>query len=148
MGKLSLLGTFLRHPFLVLKMMSMLKSTRLYMNAIVCKHLRDILILQKSKTIQQIMEENNYTNEELFKELMAVLENNKYITVSNDKILLSKPIPQNIVEETEKKLVPEVLDAFATFKDTTEKAISDRLTEKPLDEFDAGELRIKWNIIK
>ena len=63
-----------------------------------------------------------------------------------EKIWLSKPIPKNIEEQTEKKLAPEVLEAFTTFTDSTKEAISDRLIEKPIDDFDAGELRIRWNI--
>ncbi|MFX1449921.1 MAG: class I SAM-dependent methyltransferase [Promethearchaeota archaeon] len=150
MGKLELLATLFRHPLLLLKLVKLSKSAGMYMDALVAEHFREILLPLdapgKAKSLNQIMEEQGYSNRPLFEELIAILEKNKFITKLNEKIWLSKIIPINIIEQTEKKLAPEVIEAFATFLDATKKAISDRLIEKPIDDFDAGELRIQWNI--
>lgn len=145
-----MLKTFFRHPLLLFKFVKILKSTRFYVNAMVADFFRDILspinVSNKSKTVKQIMDEQGYINENLFNELISLLEKDKYVTNANGKIWLSRPIPKDIIKITEKKLVEEVVDSFSTFIDTTEKAILDRLMGKSLGEFDSGELRLKWNI--
>ena len=147
---LSLLGAFFRHPLKFLKMIKIIKSTRIYMNAAVADYFRDILTPldspEKAKTYQKIIEEQGYKNVELFKELIALLEKTKYIEIQNSKIHLIKTIPHDILEQTEKKLTREVLEAFKTFIDSTQQAIDDRLFGRLLGEFDSGELRIQWNI--
>jgi len=147
---LTLLGAFLRHPRIFMTLIQTLKSTRLYMNAIVAEYFKPLLegALSEAQAVSlpELIQQKSIKNIALLDELVGLLQKTNFIQRRGERIWLKKPIPADIVAQTEQKLNRLVIEAFKTFAITLRKTVEDRLKGIPVSEFDAGELRIQWDI--
>lgn len=120
------------------------------MNAVVAEHFADMLnpLLEQKKTlsIKDLANSQGYVNDNLLIELLRILESEGYIRIIQDNIQVLKRIPKDHIDEVEKKLAKEVKESFHSFVPTIKKALGDRLKGIPISEFDAGELRVQWEI--
>ncbi|MHA1409389.1 MAG: class I SAM-dependent methyltransferase [Candidatus Odinarchaeia archaeon] len=149
-SKIPLLKALIRHPRLFKQLVRNIKDSRKYAVALVSEVFAPVLNLAFERK-GVIMEEEifNYfdiENKELYEELIGVLEKDNVIHRQGGKITVTNKIPSNVLENTEKKLSPEIVRSFKTFVPYVKKIIPARLKGEPPKEFDADELRIHWNI--
>ena len=148
--RLSLLKNLLLHPLLFKKLLGNLKSSQLLMNAVVADFFKGYLNPLFDQNIAQNIEEmartQKYANKELLLELLKILENDNYIKIMNDEFQVLKLVSDDVIKRIEPKVVKEIQESFMNFIPTVTKAIDDRLKGIPLSEFDAGELRVQWEI--
>lgn len=150
MKALKYLGLALRNPGRFKTLLDALKGTRIYMNIIIAKVLGPALAPYSSEeqanSIENFMAENNYQNKELLEELLQILEDMGYLARKENLLWLKKPILVSDLEQQKEKVAEIVLESFETFEGYTLKAMKERLSGKPPEEFDSNELRVLWNI--
>ena len=148
--KLSLIKNLFLHPLLFKTILSTLKSSQLLMNAGVANQFRELvnplLNQEKPQNIQEFARAHEYVNEELLVELFKILEAENYINIMNNEFEVLKLIPDDVIKQVEIKINEDIRKSFMNFIPTVMKAMDDRLKGVPLSEFDAGELRVQWEI--
>ena len=135
-------------PSLAKEIINAITGTKKYTVAAVAKHFSSFInpLESKPKSVSELLEKQKFTDRDLFLELLGILEKEGFIKIENETVHLKKRMPENILEESEKKISPTVRKSFSQFARNFGSILFTRLAGKEPTTFDENELRVLWNI--